>query len=69
MSNLNSRTVRPEPVEGLSFSEAGGPEEGQGFYKLSLNGFVKLRQDFPGLANNWHYLDTGASAQKPQAMQ
>ena len=24
------------------------------------------RADFPGLANNWHYLDTGATAQKPQ---
>ncbi len=27
-----------------------------------------LRDDFPGLANNWHYLDTAASAQKPQAV-
>jgi cysteine desulfurase / selenocysteine lyase len=26
------------------------------------------RQDFPGLANNWHYLDTAATAQKPQAV-
>ncbi len=25
-----------------------------------------LRDDFPGLANNWHYLDTAATAQKPQ---
>jgi cysteine desulfurase / selenocysteine lyase len=25
-----------------------------------------LRADFPGLANNWHYLDTAATAQKPQ---
>jgi cysteine desulfurase/selenocysteine lyase len=25
-----------------------------------------LREDFPGLAGNWHYLDTGATAQKPQ---
>jgi cysteine desulfurase / selenocysteine lyase len=24
------------------------------------------RDDFPGLANNWHYLDTAATAQKPQ---
>ncbi len=27
-----------------------------------------LRADFPGLANNWHYLDTAATAQKPQAV-
>jgi cysteine desulfurase / selenocysteine lyase len=26
------------------------------------------RADFPGLANNWHYLDTGATAQKPQVV-
>jgi Fe-S cluster assembly scaffold protein SufB len=25
-----------------------------------------LRADFPGLANNWHYLDTAATAQKPR---
>jgi cysteine desulfurase / selenocysteine lyase len=27
-----------------------------------------LREDFPGLAGGWHYLDTGATAQKPQAV-
>ncbi|MFC0589861.1 aminotransferase class V-fold PLP-dependent enzyme [Novosphingobium aquiterrae] len=27
-----------------------------------------MRDDFPGLANNWHYLDTAATAQKPQAV-
>jgi cysteine desulfurase / selenocysteine lyase len=25
-----------------------------------------IKAQFPGLANNWHYLDTGATAQKPQ---
>ena len=30
-------TARPEPVEGLSFFMS--PEEEQGFYKLSPNGF------------------------------
>ena len=29
---------------------------------------LPLRADFPGLANNWHYLDTAATAQKPQAV-
>ncbi len=28
----------------------------------------KHRADFPGLANNWHYLDTAATAQKPRAV-
>ncbi len=27
-----------------------------------------LRADFPGLAGGWHYLDTGATAQKPQVV-
>jgi cysteine desulfurase/selenocysteine lyase len=27
-----------------------------------------LRDQFPVLANNWHYLDTAASAQKPQVV-
>jgi hypothetical protein len=31
-------TVRPEPVEGLSFSFGAGKKEGQGFDKLSPNG-------------------------------
>jgi len=29
---------------------------------------VTFRADFPGLAGGWHYLDTGATAQKPQAV-
>jgi len=32
---------------------------------LDTNG---IRQDFPGLANSWHYLDTAATAQKPQVV-
>ena len=27
-----------------------------------------LRDDFPGLAGGWHYLDSGATAQKPQTV-
>ena len=27
-----------------------------------------LKADFPGLAGGWHYLDSGATAQKPQAV-
>lgn len=29
---------------------------------------IDVRADFPGLANNWRYLDTAATAQKPQAV-
>lgn len=29
---------------------------------------LALKPDFPGLAGGWHYLDTGATAQKPQAV-
>ncbi|WDF74063.1 aminotransferase class V-fold PLP-dependent enzyme [Novosphingobium sp. KACC 22771] len=29
---------------------------------------AKIRADFPGLAGGWHYLDSGATAQKPQAV-
>ncbi|HWU03404.1 MAG TPA: cysteine desulfurase [Novosphingobium sp.] len=29
---------------------------------------AKIRADFPGLAGDWHYLDSGATAQKPQAV-
>ncbi len=27
-----------------------------------------FKADFPGIVNNWHYLDTAATAQKPQAV-
>jgi cysteine desulfurase / selenocysteine lyase len=30
--------------------------------------FSTLREDFPGLAGGWHYLDTAATAQKPQVV-
>ncbi len=29
---------------------------------------LSLKSDFPGLAGNWHYLDTAATAQKPQVV-
>ena len=65
MSNRPAaHAVRPEPVEGrlrnLSFD------------KLRTNG-SSVKADFPGMksadgANNWHYLDTAATAQKPQGV-
>lgn len=33
-----------------------------------LNRSSAMRDQFPGLANNWHYLDTAATAQKPQVV-
>ena len=40
----------------------------QPFVKLRVSGLEGHRLDFPGLANNWHYLDTAATAQKPQVV-
>jgi cysteine desulfurase / selenocysteine lyase len=67
VSDLDTKTVRAELVEGLPSFGTGGAKEGQGFDKLSLNGFGKYRSDFPGIGN-WHYLDTAATAQKPQVV-
>lgn len=33
-----------------------------------LKATSSIRDQFPGLANNWHYLDTAATAQKPQVV-
>src|SRR3546814_10920624 len=61
-------SVRPEPVEGPSFSSASAAKKGRGFDKLSPNGFGDVREQFPGLTPGWHYLDSAATAQKPQAV-
>jgi len=59
MNASNPKTVRPELVEGRSFD------------KLRTSGPVG-KEDFPGLVNAdgspWHYLDSAATAQKPQAV-
>jgi cysteine desulfurase/selenocysteine lyase len=64
-------SVRPELVEGLPFSTRASPKKGQGFDKLSPNG-LSLKNDFPGLltadGKPWHYLDSAATAQKPQGV-
>jgi cysteine desulfurase / selenocysteine lyase len=58
---------------GLGFS--GGAEESQAPHQVrgDDSGLIQVKADFPGIvgingANNWHYLDTGATAQKPQAV-
>ena len=58
MSSLSSPFV-PSEVEGR---EAGHQRVST---SLDTNG---IRGQFPGLAGNWHYLDTAATAQKPQAV-
>jgi cysteine desulfurase/selenocysteine lyase len=69
VSGAHPSIVRPEPVEGPSFTSGAAQKEKRGFDKLSPNG---LRGDFPGLHNAdgspWHYLDSAATAQKPQAV-
>ena len=68
MSIDTQNPARPEPVEGPSFSSGGVGQKERGFDKLSPNGFRGIRDQFPGLAGGWHYLDTAATAQKPQAV-
>ena len=48
-------------------SEVEGREVGRQRVSTSLdtNG---IKSQFPGLAGGWHYLDTAATAQKPQAV-
>ena len=37
---------------------------------MSVDALIRpdLRGDFPGLSGGWHYLDSAATAQKPQAV-
>ena len=54
-------SLAPSPV---ASSEAERPHAGVST-ALDTNG---IRRQFPGLAGGWHYLDTAATAQKPQAV-
>ena len=68
MSDHASSTRHPVLDTGLGFSA--GEEKSQAPHHVRGDGslFPDLRSDFPGLANNWRYLDTGATAQKPQVV-
>ena len=68
MNSLSPNPVRPELVEGPSFSLGDGKKKERGFDKLSPDGINELRSDFPGLTPGWHYLDSAVTAQKPQAV-
>ena len=55
-------TVRAEPVE--------APERPQPVLRQAQDerSLVSHRSDFPGIPADWHYLDSAATAQKPQAV-
>ena len=70
--NRNNTKILPELVSGRgTASEAGGggapPSALRAATSPSKLG-EDLKDHFPGLANNWHYLDTAATAQKPQVV-
>lgn len=54
--------VRAEPVE--------APERTQAVLRQAQDerSLVPRRSDFPGIGPDWHYLDSAATAQKPQAV-
>ncbi|MBW8785085.1 MAG: cysteine desulfurase [Novosphingobium sp.] len=64
-------SARPEHVEGPLFS-ASDAEDVRSFDKLSSDGPAGRAADFPGLhspdGGRWHYLDSAATAQKPQSV-
>ena len=57
-ARLIANTVRPEPVEGLSFSGAVRQEEGQGFDRLSPNGKREFPHWFTAMRRGTSILDT-----------
>ena len=71
----HATSVRSESVEERSRqdddAQSGGGGGHGGFDKLSPNG-LSVKKNFPGMVtpdgDPWHYLDTAATAQKPQAV-
>ena len=63
---------RPVLDTGLGFSSASLANVSPTPHQVRGDGFLSFRKDFPGLLNkdgeSWHYLDTAATAQKPQAV-
>lgn len=60
--NANPVPVRAEPVE--------APEGSQAVLRQAQDerSLASHRADFPGIAADWHYLDSAATAQKPKAV-
>ncbi len=69
MSLPDTQTRPPVLDTGLGYVSAGGANS-QAPHQVRGDGIssIDVRDQFPGLANNWHYLDTGATAQKPQVV-
>ena len=67
MTSLSIPFRRPVLDTGLGFSSSDA-EQSQTPHQVrgDVVAMSTVRSDFPGLANNWHYLDTAATAQKPQ---
>ncbi len=68
MTSLVNQPRQPVLDTGLG-SSSGSDAQSQAPHQVRGDGGLdaNLRSDFPGLAN-WHYLDTAATAQKPQAV-
>ena len=67
MSALLTTPAHAELVEAPGHDDRAGP-----FDRLRVSGRGDVRREFPGLVtaagDPWHYLDTAATAQKPQAV-
>ncbi len=59
---------RPVLDTGLGFAPDTGSQNSPAPHQVRGDEAVTRRVDFPGLAGNWHYLDTAATAQKPQVV-
>ena len=68
MSEHASSTRQPLLDTGLGLSGGAKGSQAPQHVRGDAPLFPNLRSDFPGLANNWRYLDTGATAQKPQVV-
>ena len=67
-----SQFTDPDTVraEALSVSKGEAPERPQAVLRQAQDerGLLSHRSDFPGIPADWHYLDSAATAQKPQAV-
>ncbi len=69
MTSFSTPSRHPALDAGLGFS-VGDAEQSQAPHQVrgDVVSMSAIRVQFPGLANNWHYLDTAATAQKPQVV-
>jgi len=60
-------TEKPSPLQGRGLGEGAAITDSPS-PNPSPEGERDIRADFPGLTPGWHYLDSAATAQKPQAV-